>query len=476
MEGTPYIDVKDRISRLPDNLIHHIMSFMDTKYAVQTCVLSKRWIHIWKSLPFLNFNRWSFSNNMKDSFVMFVDMVFIFREEVDIQKFSLEWESSAYDSTVITNVNRWSIHAVKHNVQELSILIDQLHNTVYEIPQRLFKCKSLTKLKISAEGNARYADIILPRSMSLPRLKKLYLCGLSISNVESSKRLFSSCPVLEALEIVDCNIQTDYQRNLVVDSNTLKVFAHTCWSRYLLLRNDAMVNIIKVCAPNLEEFTCRSFLTQDYSLEICSPPSLVCFDMTLEENEEDENAEAYSDWLPNEVYAKRVMQFLGAVYMVKTMSLSPGFLEVLSHAPDVLDCQHPRLCDLQYLTLGMWSTRGCLRAIAYLLSISPNIVQLYLELKESYSVDVGDVWEAGLSSPGMLSNLKIVEIENVEGCDAEFKILRFLLENAKDLEEVVIFFCSGLSSPNRIRRIVRFKEKLRAVPTASSDVELVFHI
>ncbi|KAI3851199.1 hypothetical protein MKX03_012257, partial [Papaver bracteatum] len=94
----------------------------------------------------------------------------------------------------------------------------------------------------------------------------------------------------------------------------------------------------------------------------------------------------------------------------------------------------------------------------------------------SYSVDVGDGWEAGLSSPGMLSNLKIVGIENVEGCDAEFKILRFLLENAKDLEEVVIFFCSGLISPNRIRRIERFKEKLRAVPTASSDVELVFHI
>lgn len=90
------------------------------------------------------------------------------------------------------------------------------------IPHRLFNCKSLTKLKISAEGNYRYTNIILPRSMSLPQLKKLYLCGLSISNVESSKRLFSSCPVLEALEMVDCNIQTDNQRNLVVHSDTLR--------------------------------------------------------------------------------------------------------------------------------------------------------------------------------------------------------------------------------------------------------------
>ncbi|XP_026389360.1 F-box/FBD/LRR-repeat protein At1g78750-like isoform X2 [Papaver somniferum] len=307
--------------------------------------------------------------------------------------------------------------------------------------------------------------------MSLPQLKKLYLCGLSISNVESSKRLFSSCPVLEALEMVDCNIQTDNQRNLVVHSDTFKVFAHTCWSRGLLLQNDTMANVIKLSAPNLEEFTCRSFLKQDYCLEICSPPSLVCFDMT-EENEEDENAEDCSELLPDEkeVYAKRAMQFLRAVYMVKTMRLSPGFLEVLSHAPDVLDCQHPRLCDLQYLTLGMWSTRGCLRAIAYLLRISPNIVELYLELKESNSVDVGDDWEAGLSSPGMLSNLKIVEIEDVEGCVAEFNILSFLLKNANDLAKVVISFCSCAGS-----QVQRFKQMLRAVPTASSDVELVFH-
>ncbi|KAJ7951615.1 F-box family protein [Quillaja saponaria] len=36
-------DKEDRLSELPECLIHHIMSFMETKPVVQTCVLSKQW-------------------------------------------------------------------------------------------------------------------------------------------------------------------------------------------------------------------------------------------------------------------------------------------------------------------------------------------------------------------------------------------------------------------------------------------------
>lgn len=82
----------------------------------------------------------------------------------------------------------------------------------------------------------------------------------------------------------------------------------------------------------------------------------------------------------------------------------------------------------------------------------------------------------GLSSPGMLSNLKYIMIEEVEGCDVEFKILRFLLKNAKDLEELVIPFHSSAGSSNTVRQVERFKQKLSAVPTASSDIKLVSNI
>lgn len=47
---------EDRISRLPDELIHKIFSFLDAKQAVRTSILSKRWKLVWTTLPFLTFH------------------------------------------------------------------------------------------------------------------------------------------------------------------------------------------------------------------------------------------------------------------------------------------------------------------------------------------------------------------------------------------------------------------------------------
>ncbi|KAM3391916.1 hypothetical protein ACQJBY_013197 [Aegilops geniculata] len=41
----------DRLSALPDALLHHIMSFLKAWEAVPTCVLARRWRHLWESAP-----------------------------------------------------------------------------------------------------------------------------------------------------------------------------------------------------------------------------------------------------------------------------------------------------------------------------------------------------------------------------------------------------------------------------------------
>ncbi|KAL7610629.1 hypothetical protein Lser_V15G12154 [Lactuca serriola] len=45
----------DRLSSLPDDLIHKIISFISIKDAIATSVLSSKWRSIWTSMPYLNF-------------------------------------------------------------------------------------------------------------------------------------------------------------------------------------------------------------------------------------------------------------------------------------------------------------------------------------------------------------------------------------------------------------------------------------
>ncbi|KAL5573457.1 hypothetical protein UlMin_023054 [Ulmus minor] len=47
---------KDRISRLPDDIIHHILSSFTTIEVVKLSILSKRWNYLSNSVPFLDFS------------------------------------------------------------------------------------------------------------------------------------------------------------------------------------------------------------------------------------------------------------------------------------------------------------------------------------------------------------------------------------------------------------------------------------
>ncbi|KAL5731113.1 hypothetical protein ACHQM5_003872 [Ranunculus cassubicifolius] len=45
----------DRVSNLPEDVLHCILSFLPTKYAVSTSVLSTRWKYLWTSIHNLEF-------------------------------------------------------------------------------------------------------------------------------------------------------------------------------------------------------------------------------------------------------------------------------------------------------------------------------------------------------------------------------------------------------------------------------------
>lgn len=81
-EGTE--DGEDRISELPDVLLHHILSYLTTEDAIRTGVLSKRWRYVWTLAPNLEF---AYSHHPK--FADFVNQSLLHYRGSRIQKFCL---------------------------------------------------------------------------------------------------------------------------------------------------------------------------------------------------------------------------------------------------------------------------------------------------------------------------------------------------------------------------------------------------
>ncbi|RZC67079.1 hypothetical protein C5167_010776 [Papaver somniferum] len=203
---SPICNSIDRISNLPENLIHHILSFMDMIHVVYTCVLSKRWKNLWAITPILNLFSLAISNNNQNSgvpfqkFIKFVDQVFILRDN--------------------------------SNIQSVNFVCGKQRNFVIDI-----------SLELKLGDNS--STIVLPSSMDLSRLTFMKLDSLP-SDVNLTNRLFLKCPVLESLIIegrlghMDLQISSLTLEHLTIidlvskTSSKVKIDAPNLWAKGFL--------------------------------------------------------------------------------------------------------------------------------------------------------------------------------------------------------------------------------------------------
>ncbi|CAN1785719.1 F-box/LRR-repeat protein At3g26922, partial [Linum perenne] len=112
-----------RLSNLPDVIIHHIFSFLDIKYVVQTSVLSRVWRCVWKHAPVLNFRRDSFRDTQ--IFIKFVNMVLDHRYQLQVCKISFVDISALWKRRYKTMFGKVMSYASSHGTQHLVISLNQ---------------------------------------------------------------------------------------------------------------------------------------------------------------------------------------------------------------------------------------------------------------------------------------------------------------------------------------------------------------
>ena len=182
----------DIISRLPDELIHKILSFTDARQAVQTSVLSRRWKLVWTTLPVLNFG--SYSQTVPCSVTAekeFIGHVLLNRNhQSQIKEMNLY---VVYPNSLA--IREWfRDYAISHNVHSL-----QIDSCFYHLdPLKLssYSSRSLEKLKLAM--SFEFVNPLEPNMWSLPALKTLDLTSLTY--VYNSKLPISYLICLSSLQ------------------------------------------------------------------------------------------------------------------------------------------------------------------------------------------------------------------------------------------------------------------------------------
>ncbi|PIA58683.1 hypothetical protein AQUCO_00500555v1 [Aquilegia coerulea] len=471
----------DRISDLPDNLLHQILASLDMKCVVQTSVLSTRWRNLWMSLPTLNFDLDTFLESTKgtakdkDRFMEFVDQVFIHQDITNVQKFHLFYNEKR--ELLHKRVYSWICAAVRRNVQEL--FIDFPTANSFKLPFRLFTCQSLKVLKL--EFGSSYVCLRLPEFISLPVLKTVHLKSVRFSDESRTSKFFSSCVVLESLAIIYCDFSFYLLENLIISCPKLK---------HLVIENDIDREDwygkgyckVKIFAPYLESLRCRDHLGRDYVIENSS--SLVKVEIYMEkEKTEDLDCGELSD--TTKEYGARVISVLSAVRNVRELTLSPWLLEVIFNPPVAqLESVSLQFLNLRHLKLKTWLCNESIHAITYLLNISLNVETLIVEVKKRdiciYDGYKDHFWTTGVSEykdRGLplhcMNHLKFFGIKGIlgYGCINVMIFLEILLKKALVLEKMVVFTAKD---PNKDKRLMKFREKLQQISPVSSNVGFFF--
>ncbi|XP_023750437.1 F-box/LRR-repeat protein 25 [Lactuca sativa] len=353
------MDDNDRITRLPNDVIHYMYSFMDSRCIVQSSALSRRWINKWRSHPYLNFETLPFTNKKFPKFMH----RFLTNRKNDAEIVTIDFRSTSIRLSLLKEVISY---AMSHITQKINIEYSS------PIPTRrggfdlsLFKSHFLQDLCLNIDFELFKTPNL---TWDLPVLTTLHLERVSFLLYPTDNKsldLFSTFSNLKNLVLVNCQlwkVNTFYITSNKLENLRLKFLHHSCQ--------------FVISTPKLSSFTydrmdhLSLLLTSDLnSLET------VVF-RTIYDNrsmgEQQKNVELLID-------------IFHQMCNTKFLTLNTATLKFLSRFPELLESKISPFVRLQTLTLNEMppSSVDLADIISYFRSCVPDrlfFVEYYPEL------------------------------------------------------------------------------------------------
>uniref|UniRef100_A0A0E0LS66 F-box domain-containing protein n=1 Tax=Oryza punctata TaxID=4537 RepID=A0A0E0LS66_ORYPU len=479
----------DRLSALPDALLHHVMSFLKAWDVVRTCVLSRRWRDLWASAPCVDIRVRSSGRDgaPPEDFGKFVYRLLLAREvsaPVDtlrLRSSDGEEYAETYDND---DVNRWIYSAIKRNARVIHL------------------------------NGHREDELVLEHTAFVTHhLKILKLSHIKLDG-KILKHLSSQCTSLEDLELNNCPVNGGE-----ILSVSLK--------KLTMIKCSITVDL-SICAPNLELLCCITpyyhvplfkNLSSLVAATIMLDDSFLRSDEFLYEGEEetsddeddnktisdhsdnkmDADSDAYddddnNDFLYDEYlnsrhgnlvddynygsdidsdenvyeYCQIANECRGGQYgychdskrrgsYYETCKLADSFsgqdllrsllnarsLELLAHSGELVMIRELRKCstfgNLKTLSLGEWCMAADFDGLIFLLQESPNLEMLFLKLELNYgnreTVNIGfELKERSFAC----KNLEVVNIRCSKDDGRVHMLAELFFANGLPLEKIYV--------------------------------------
>ncbi|XP_028787047.1 F-box/FBD/LRR-repeat protein At3g14710-like [Neltuma alba] len=439
--GKIVIDNKDLLSSLHDNILGHILSFLPAIEAVRTSVLSKRWIHVWKSITSLRFDDamlYSGKRIPKEHFINFVNNTLFLLSDSSIPNFSLGLSRYLYDPS---QINAWISLILERGVRNLRI---QYADKVLLSSNSLFNCSSLEHLVLQMR-----CTLSVPSSVCLPNLQYLSFSGIRLVSDPStcSKDQTLSFPVLKAFEARGCEWS---MQNVSIEVPQLQTFSVAFWNS---LSNESSRSSINIYAPNLTDFSYEGDL--EHEVILSSPSSIISASVVIVIDED------INDGIQE--ISTRAHLLLRQFHEVESLKL--WFYKVPMHAKDVFT-NLPAFGRLNYLQIN--EVAG--EALLNLLHNSPILETLVL--LHGVSKFDKDLLTSASVPHCFQSCLKVFQFGGFNVHEHELSLVKFAMANAAKLEKMIITTAFWLQYSDI--NMEKVKEQLLSFPKCSTSASLEF--
>ncbi|KQJ87813.1 hypothetical protein BRADI_4g13682v3 [Brachypodium distachyon] len=453
---------RDRISDLPDDLCHRVLSFLKAWEVVRMSLLSRRWRHMWASAPCLDIRHPCACNARADQrrYEAFVNNLLLRRSpDVPLDTLHLSWTHSGA-------VDTWTVYAVRHHARAIELsgtghyprpepeytsflfgnfkILKLTHVKMYSelLAQLCSRCTSLEELELK---NSSIHGVTI-RSGSLRRL--------TMVNCFTPNSLLVDAPGLVLLRCIRPYSVVPEIRNsgslvtatIMLDDSCL---LHRCDHEWPPIEDDGDDDDVFFAyadgsdaenpddSESDDDGSAGSDAENPDNSESDDDGSAGSHaeDADGSESGDDGSAGSHAED-PNDSESdddgsagSHAITVFGGSGILRSL-FNVRTMELLAHRGEVLLRSQLRNCpvfkNLKTLSLGEWCIGPDFDALSTILEHSPNLEKLYLHLDEDHN-SRGEISPSG--RPFTCNHLKLLKITHFKDDTITRKLVEFVCQN-----------------------------------------------